>query len=95
MTRNTFDHLDAGAAVLSDLIDVGALHQSQANVCMPQAVRRARSAFSVDAELFLVEDSFEKLSLPLGKNQIVGSGVRHCALGTAGVSDVPVGAFAP
>src|SRR5271157_1112497 len=37
---------------------------------MPQAVRRARLAFTVDAELFLVEDGFEKLSLPLGKNQI-------------------------
>ena len=80
MTRNTFEHLDAGGAVLRVLIEVGALHQSQANVCMPQAVRRARPAFSVDADLFL---------------QIVGSGVRHCALGTTGVSDVPVGVFAP
>jgi hypothetical protein len=35
---------------------------------MPQTVRGARLAFSVDAELFLVEDGFEKLSLPFGKN---------------------------
>jgi hypothetical protein len=35
---------------------------------MSQAVRRARLAFTVDAELFLVEDGFEKLSLPLWKN---------------------------
>src|ERR1700730_6579163 len=37
---------------------------------MPEAVRRARLAFTVGAELFLVEDGFEKLSLPLGKNRI-------------------------
>src|SRR5208282_2302167 len=37
---------------------------------MPEAVRRARLAFTVDAEIFLVEDGFEKLSLPLGKNQV-------------------------
>src|SRR5579859_1762913 len=37
---------------------------------MPKAVRRTRLAFTVDAELFLVEDGFEKLSLPLWKNQI-------------------------
>src|SRR5208282_4853145 len=36
---------------------------------MPEAVRRARLAFTVDAEIFLVEDGFEKLSLPLGKNR--------------------------
>jgi hypothetical protein len=35
---------------------------------MSQAVRRARLAFTVDAELFLVEDGFEKLSLLFWKN---------------------------
>ena len=90
------DHLDAGAAVLGDLVDVGTFHQAQADVCMPQAVRRARSAFAVDAKLFLVEDGFEKLALPLRKNEVRRFG--QCAiapLGTADVSDVPVGAFAP
>jgi hypothetical protein len=62
---------------------------------MPQAVRRARLALTVDAELFLFDDGFEKFSLPLGKIRSVGSGVRHCPLGAADVSDVPVGAFTP
>ena len=63
-----FDHLDTGAAVLSDLVDVGTLHQAQADVCMPQAVRRARLALAVEAKLFLMEDGFKQLELPLGKN---------------------------
>ena len=62
------DHFNASAAVLGDLVDVGTFHQTQADVCMPQAVRRARLAFTVDAELFLVEDGFEKLSLLFWKN---------------------------
>ena len=68
------DHLDASAAVLSDLVDVGTLHQAQADVCMPQTVGRTRSAFAVETKLFFVEDGFEKLALPLGKNEIRGSG---------------------
>jgi hypothetical protein len=35
---------------------------------MPQTVRRAGLAFAVDAEILFVEDGFEKLALPLGKN---------------------------
>jgi len=50
------------------LVDVGTLHQAQTDVGMPQAVRRARLAFAVEAQLFLVEDGFEKLALPLGEN---------------------------
>jgi hypothetical protein len=34
------NHLDAGAAVLSHLVDVGTFHKAQADVRMPQAVRR-------------------------------------------------------
>jgi hypothetical protein len=40
------DHLETGAAVLGDLVDVGALHQAQADVCMPQTVRCARLTFA-------------------------------------------------
>jgi hypothetical protein len=40
----------------------------QADMRVPSAVRRARLAFTVDAKLFVVEDDFEKLSLPFGKN---------------------------
>jgi len=29
------DHLDARAAIFGDLVDVGALHQAEADVCMP------------------------------------------------------------
>ena len=45
---------------------------------MPQAVRRTRTAFAVDAKIFLVEDGLEKLPLPFGKNQ--DRSVRACAI---------------
>ena len=32
------DHLDAGAAVLRDLADIGPFHQAQTDVCVPQAI---------------------------------------------------------
>ena len=64
------DHLDAGAAVLGDSVDVGTLHHTQADVCMPQTVRGPRLALSVDTKFFLVENSFRELALPLGENQV-------------------------
>ena len=33
------DHLDAGAAVFGDLVDVGTSHQAQTDVCVPQGCR--------------------------------------------------------
>ena|SRR4030081_1993318 len=50
------DHLDTRAAILCDLVDVGALHQAQADVCMTDAVRRTRSAFAIEAKIFPIED---------------------------------------
>jgi hypothetical protein len=64
------DHLHARAAVLSDLVDVGPLHQAQADVCVPQAVCSARLAFAVEAKLLLLEDGFEKLALSLRENYV-------------------------
>jgi hypothetical protein len=64
------DHLDAGAAVFSDLVDVGALHQPQAYICMPQTVRRTRSASPVEPKIFLVEDGLEKFALPFRKEEV-------------------------
>jgi len=62
-------HLDAGAAVLGDLVDIGALHQTQAYVCMPFAAAvRGRS------EGFPRPGCFKKFALPLGKIRSVGFG---------------------
>ncbi len=33
-----FDYLDAGAAIFRDLVDIGSLHQTEADVCVPQAI---------------------------------------------------------
>lgn len=68
------DHLDTGAAVFSVLVDIGALHQPQAEVCMPQTVRRTRSAFAVEAKIFFIEDGLEKFALPFRKEEVRRSG---------------------
>src|SRR5580658_2640107 len=44
------DHLDAGPAVFGDLVDVGAFHQAETYICVPQAVSRSRQAFAVEPE---------------------------------------------
>src|ERR1700691_4808901 len=62
------DHLDAGAAVLRDLINVRAFHETQADVGVPQAVGRAGLSFTVLLQIFLVKDGVEKLPVGLGKN---------------------------
>lgn len=66
------DHLDASASVFGDLVDVGTLHQAQADVSMPQTVGGTGSAFAVKAKILFVEDGFEKLALPLAKKEIGG-----------------------
>src|SRR5258708_37026273 len=67
------DHLDAGAAVFGDLVDVGTFHQAQTYICVPEAVGRSGPAFTVQSEVFLVEDGLEKLALPFRKNEVRGS----------------------
>ncbi len=64
------DHLDAGAAVFGDLVDVGTFHQAQTYICVPEAVGRSRSPFTIQSEVFLVEDRLEKLALPFRKDEV-------------------------
>jgi len=53
------DHLHAGAAIFSDLVDISAFHQAQADICVSEAVSGSRAAFAIESEIFLVEDGFE------------------------------------
>ena len=64
------DHLDAGAAVLRDLINVRAFHETQADVGVPQAVGSAGLSLTVFLEAFFVQDGVEELPVGLRKNQI-------------------------
>ena|ERR1700733_569916 len=56
------DHLDAGAAVLGDLVDIRALHEAQANICMPQAISRSRSPVTIKSKILFLQDRLEKLA---------------------------------
>src|SRR5258708_36409105 len=64
------DHLDAGAAVLRDLINVRAFHETKADVGVPQAIGRAGLSFTVFLEAFFVQDCVEELPVGLRKNRI-------------------------
>ena len=64
------NHLDTGAAVFGDLVDVGTFHQAQTDVRMPQAVGRSRPAVAVEPEIFLVQNRLEELALPFRKNKV-------------------------
>src|SRR5262249_41863257 len=55
------DHLDAGAAVLGYLVDVGAFEEAETDVGVAKAVSRARLAFAVGLEVLLGEDGVEEL----------------------------------
>jgi hypothetical protein len=50
-----FDHLDAGAAVLRDLVDVCTFE----DICMPQAVRCALITVAIDLLVFFFQDRIE------------------------------------
>jgi len=57
------DHLDAGAAVFGDLVDVRAFHEAQADIGVRQAVRSAPVPIAVKFEILLIENPVELLLL--------------------------------
>ena len=60
------DHLDAGAAVFGDLIDVGAFHEVHTDVGMAKAVGHAPVPVAV--ELGARENPVEQLNVVAGKH---------------------------
>ena len=64
------DHLDTGAAVLRDLINVRAFHETQADVGVPQAIGRAGLSLTIFLEAFFVQDGVEELPVGLWKYDI-------------------------
>jgi hypothetical protein len=76
------DHLDAGAAVLGNLINVGALHQAQADIGVAQAIGRglpSRSSLSFVRSRRLLNIFF----MVAGETFSVGSGYANSGAGTA------------
>ena len=50
------DHFDAGPAVLGDLINIGTLHQAEANVGVSQAVAGPRIAITIELQFKLTKN---------------------------------------
>ena len=57
------DHLDAGAAVFRNLVDVCPLHQPETDIGVPQAVAGARVALAVVLHSEFVEERVEEFPL--------------------------------
>ena len=55
-----------------DLIDIGAFHQTETYICVPEAVGRSGPALTIQSEVFLVKDGLEKLALPFRKDEVRG-----------------------
>jgi len=64
------NHLDAGAAILGDLVNVGALHEPQANVRMPETVCGATVAVAVEFQPFLCKDGIEQRMMGEGEQPV-------------------------
>ena len=56
------DHLDAGAAVFGDLVNVGAFHEAHADISMAKAVGGAPVPVPVEFELGAAENAVEELN---------------------------------
>jgi len=69
------DHLDAGATVLGDLINVRALHEAHTDVGVTQAVGRALVLIPVKLELCAPENPIEELYVVTRKDVIGGLGI--------------------
>lgn len=67
-----FDHFDTRAAVLGNLVNVGSLHQTKADVGVAKAVRRPALAVAIDLEVEFVENRVEKLSMVSWEDEIGG-----------------------
>jgi hypothetical protein len=61
-----FDHLDAGATILGDLIDVCPLHEPHADVSMTQGIGNAILAVSAHLEVCALKDAIEGLLMVVG-----------------------------
>ena len=66
-----FDHFDTGTAVFGYLIDIGALHQPQANVCVSEAVCRPSIAVTIELKAKLIEQAI-KLPLVIDREDRIG-----------------------
>ena len=64
------DHLDAGAAVFGDLVDVRPLHQAEADVGVAEAVSRPRLPLPVGLEVELVQQGVHQLALDRPEDQV-------------------------
>src|ERR1051325_2461380 len=64
------DHLDAGAAVLGDLVDVAALQQPEAHVRVAEAVGGPPVVVAVELQALLLEDGVEQATVVSGENLV-------------------------
>jgi len=64
------DHLDAGAAVFRDLINVSAFHKAHTDLRMPKAISRAPVPVAVKLEFRTSQNPVEQFDVVAGKYRI-------------------------
>lgn len=65
-----FDHLHAGAAVFSNLIDICAFHQAHADICVPQTVSCAGLFIAIDFKIGAGKDAVEQFDMIARKDRV-------------------------
>ncbi len=68
------DHLDAGAAIARDSVDVRAFHQAETDVSVAKRIDRSRLAVAIELEIGLVENAVEELHVIAGEHLVVWLG---------------------
>ena len=66
-----FDHLNAGAAVLGNLIYVGTFQKPKTDVGVSKAIGRPPTAFTVELQIILFENCIELLFM-IGREHEIG-----------------------
>ena len=72
-----FDHLNARAAILGDLVNVGTFHKPHADIGMAEAVCSASVAVAIILEVGASENAVEKPDVIAWKDRGVGLWVFH------------------
>ena len=64
------DHLNAGSAVLGDLVNVRPFHETEAYICVPEAVGCTAVAVAINLQSRLFEHVIEELDVVAWKHKI-------------------------
>jgi len=75
------DHLDRGAAVFGDVINIGPLREAKTNIAMPKAIHGPRMAIPVELQPGLIENFIKEFEIAAREDDIGCLWQLRCGLG--------------